>query len=74
MLHTDNPWRYIYSHHDISLNRPWLPKLTAEERIAADVKKDMETIAARCVAGDKENDDPPLAIPLGPKKRPESFG
>lgn len=67
MLHTDNPWRYIYSHHDISLNRPWLPKLTAEERIAADIKKDMGTIAARCVAGDKENDDPPLAIPLGPK-------
>lgn len=33
-----------FDHHDISLNRPWLPSLVPADRISASAKKDMQNL------------------------------
>ena len=65
ILSTGNPLKYIYSSHDISQNRPWLPKFVPEEKITPEEKKSMETLLSRCVAssGPLREDGPFLFEP-----------
>lgn len=71
ILHTDNPWQYAYSSHDISKNRPWLPAFTPASGITETDFKDMDTIVTRCLVGDKADGNPPLTKPLSPNKDDE---
>ena len=60
MLATATPEEFIYSTHDISYNRPWLPKLKPAAEITAAEQADMDKILERCVDGDKAGGLPRL--------------
>ena len=63
MLNTATPEKFIYSTHDLSRNRPWLPPLKPESAITAEERESMATIVRRCVEGDKERGLAPL-VPI----------
>ena len=60
MLAAATPEKFIYSTHDLSKNRPWLPKLKPAGEITEVELADMAKILERCVDGDKAGGLPRL--------------